>query len=204
VEISLDGKPKMARANPPQIAPEAWTALLLYSSGHACIGYLLAIPIVPAQATILVYCTIGILTLAWAGAIAGTGAKRLSFLMAVVGAYLLAGGLGWAVSLIGFKGSGAMTLVVMIWGAAWVVARSEEEEAWMLMAVLVVLGLIAGATNSAILAAGILFTFVVCTSPAIGEQFGSQLSARSTFSLLVSAAGWGIALGWAIRRIFWG
>lgn len=194
----------MARANPPQIVPETWTALLLYLFGHACIGYLLAVPIAPEQSTILFGCTIGILTLAGAGAIASTGAKLLSFLIAVAGAYLLAGGLGWAVSLIGLNGSGAMTLVVLIWGAAWVVARSEEDEAWMLMAVLVLVGLIAGATNSAILTAGILFTFVVCTSPAIGELLGVELSARSTFSLLVSAAACGIALGWAIRRIFWG
>lgn len=187
------------------VQTEAWIALLLYVLGHACIGFLLAMPTDTVQAARLMSVAIGEILLAWAGADAGTGAKVRSFIISVVGAYAVAGALGWAVSFVGAKASAVTATVALIWGAAWMMAHiteAHEEEAsqWM-MAALVLIAIIAGATNSVLVVCGIVFTFIACTSPALGEQFGQPIGSLSTFLTLLSSACIGLISGWLLRSM---
>lgn len=195
----------MTRAKRPTVSAEAWTALLFYLLGYACIGFLFKVPADPALPTALMGVVAGMLILAWAGAEAATGAKTRSFLQALIGAYALAGALGWAVSLSGAAGGAATTIVALIWGVAWLMTQSSqlasEEAPVLLMMVLIVIAIVAGATNSALLGAGIVFTFVACTSPTIGEQLGETTSPASAFSLLLTTAVLGFVLGWLVRQV---
>lgn len=192
----------MTRAKRPTVSTEAWTALMFYLMGYACIGFLFKVPADPAFPTALMGMVAGIVILAWAGAEAAAGAKTRSFVQAIIGAYAVAGALGWAVSLAGTTGSAATTIVALIWGVAWLVTQAtqiaSEEAPVLLMIALILIAIVAGATNSALLGAGIVFTFVACTSPAIGEQLGETTRPGSAFSLLLTTAAFGFALGWLV------
>jgi hypothetical protein len=192
----------MQRQKLTQLRGEVWSALALYGFGCASIGFLLAIPRDNPQLLLGGLVSLGIS--AFAGAIAAQGAKVPSFIVGAIGAYVLAGTLGWAISMIGPRGCAAVSTIALIWGSAWLVTQVEEENAFLLLAVLMVLAIVGGASNSGILTVGILFTFATCTSSAIGEHFADQLRSRSLFGLFSVIGGIGLLLGWLLRRNFWG
>lgn len=113
----------------------------------------------------------------------------------------MAGALGWATSLAEARVASAAVTAAFVWGIAWLAAVGEEE-AFPMAVALIVAALIAGVANVSILVIGIVFNFITCTSPEVGERLGKRLSSLSTFLILTAIAGLGLALGWVWQRFF--
>lgn len=182
-------------------APKAdtWAALLLYLLGFFYLGVLLAMPSAPAPGIVPLGVVVGTIVLAWAGSDAGAGFRSRGFLVAALGAAILAGTLGWAASearVVSSAVTGAF-----IWSIAWIVAVAEEE-AFLMAVALVIMAVIAGVINLAVLVIGVIFSFMTCTSPEVGERLGHFCSSTATFLILATIAGFGMGLGWIWQRVF--
>lgn len=184
----------MARATIPTPVPALWAPLFLYLLGYAAIGFLLSLPGSTVQHGLFFGAIVGIGVLAWAGAM------RQGFVVALLGAAILAGMLLWAISLSEVKVAAASVVGALVWGMVWLTAVADED-AFPMAIMLVVLTLVAWAIKSAVFIVGVIATFICCTSPTLGDHLRGSFGAPYTFFVLVMVGELGLGLGWLLERV---